>query len=299
MRARWYDPTLGRFISPDTIVPNPQNPQSFNRYSYVLNRPTVFTDPTGHKACSFTNSGECIDITHLPFIPAGPLLNFETADGINYYNKVSGQWVHIDGVETSWSASEMTGATAAALQDGTALAEVINAAHPGWDVTPRQAFLMVQGGTVTLTKVGIGCNQDPLNGGASCGARTMGSRSIRVYTDADEITYKTHWIGHELGHAFVNAVGSSTPISLLTQGIKADGSLLGRVYSERDAQGFGSTHAHPWIWQQSGSSDPREIWADMYLGWNHNTWAVSPAGEARSNFMTGNISLLVDLALRR
>jgi RHS repeat-associated protein len=43
MRARWYDPTLGRFISPDTIVPNPQNPQSFNRYSYVENRPMTHT----------------------------------------------------------------------------------------------------------------------------------------------------------------------------------------------------------------------------------------------------------------
>lgn len=48
MRARWYDPAIGRFISPDTIVPDPANPQSFNRYSYVNNRPLNFTDPSGH-----------------------------------------------------------------------------------------------------------------------------------------------------------------------------------------------------------------------------------------------------------
>jgi len=39
MNARLYDPVLGRFISADTIVPNPGNMQDFNRYSYVLNNP--------------------------------------------------------------------------------------------------------------------------------------------------------------------------------------------------------------------------------------------------------------------
>jgi RHS repeat-associated protein len=46
--ARYYDAGIGRFISPDTIVPNPANPQSLNRYSYVLNNPLKYTDPTGH-----------------------------------------------------------------------------------------------------------------------------------------------------------------------------------------------------------------------------------------------------------
>ncbi|HRO24944.1 MAG TPA: RHS repeat-associated core domain-containing protein [Promineifilum sp.] len=56
MNARYYMPQVGRFISPDTIVPEPGNPQSFNRYSYVNNNPTNFTDPTGHCAepASFT-----------------------------------------------------------------------------------------------------------------------------------------------------------------------------------------------------------------------------------------------------
>jgi hypothetical protein len=38
---------LGRFISPDTIVPHPANPQSFNRYSYCLNNPLKYIDPSG------------------------------------------------------------------------------------------------------------------------------------------------------------------------------------------------------------------------------------------------------------
>ncbi|MFA4837249.1 MAG: RHS repeat-associated core domain-containing protein [Dehalococcoidia bacterium] len=45
--ARYYDATIGRFISPDTIVPNPANPQSLNRYSYCLNNPLRYTGPSG------------------------------------------------------------------------------------------------------------------------------------------------------------------------------------------------------------------------------------------------------------
>jgi RHS repeat-associated protein len=46
--ARYYSPVLGRFISPDTIVPNPANPQKFNRYAYAYNNPVRYNDPSGH-----------------------------------------------------------------------------------------------------------------------------------------------------------------------------------------------------------------------------------------------------------
>ncbi|MEM4414290.1 MAG: RHS repeat-associated core domain-containing protein, partial [Candidatus Caldarchaeum sp.] len=46
--ARWYDPVLGRFLQPDPLVPEPGNPQALNRYSYSLNNPVRFVDPSGH-----------------------------------------------------------------------------------------------------------------------------------------------------------------------------------------------------------------------------------------------------------
>jgi hypothetical protein len=46
--ARYYDSALGRFIQADTIVPQAGNPQSLNRYAYVLNNPVRYTDPSGH-----------------------------------------------------------------------------------------------------------------------------------------------------------------------------------------------------------------------------------------------------------
>lgn len=47
--ARLYEPKLGRFISPDTIEPELSNPQSLNRYSYTLNNPLRYIDPTGEE----------------------------------------------------------------------------------------------------------------------------------------------------------------------------------------------------------------------------------------------------------
>jgi RHS repeat-associated protein len=36
MGARWYDAYIARWLSADTLVPDPANPQSLNRYSWVL-----------------------------------------------------------------------------------------------------------------------------------------------------------------------------------------------------------------------------------------------------------------------
>jgi RHS repeat-associated protein len=47
MKGRIYDPWIGRFISPDPTVKYPYNSQSLNRYSYCLNNPLRYIDPSG------------------------------------------------------------------------------------------------------------------------------------------------------------------------------------------------------------------------------------------------------------
>ncbi len=54
--ARYYDPEIGRFITADSIVQSPYDPQSLNRYSYCRNNPINYVDPSGHSWKSFWKS---------------------------------------------------------------------------------------------------------------------------------------------------------------------------------------------------------------------------------------------------
>ncbi len=58
LRARYYDPALGRFLTPDSLIPDITNGQALNAYAYVYNDPINFVDLSG-------NSGSI----PFPFVP--------------------------------------------------------------------------------------------------------------------------------------------------------------------------------------------------------------------------------------
>ena len=57
--ARWYDAQVGVFISADTLVPNPGDPRTFNRYAYVSGNPLKFIDPSGHAQVCDDGGSSC------------------------------------------------------------------------------------------------------------------------------------------------------------------------------------------------------------------------------------------------
>jgi RHS repeat-associated protein len=113
--ARYYDPTIGRFISPDpfvqlsngldfvsyqltvntiplglgsvgnlqvmypqAVLAVPMNPQALNRYSYVLNNPLKYTDPTGYYDFKKAVAGALIIVAvELPVVVFGVLTFFQ------------------------------------------------------------------------------------------------------------------------------------------------------------------------------------------------------------------------------
>ncbi|MBI4211996.1 MAG: RHS repeat-associated core domain-containing protein [Deltaproteobacteria bacterium] len=48
-KARYYDPSAGRFMTADPVVPDPKKSLSWNPYMYVHGNPIKFNDPTGHE----------------------------------------------------------------------------------------------------------------------------------------------------------------------------------------------------------------------------------------------------------
>jgi RHS repeat-associated protein len=56
--ARQYDPEASRFISPDSLLPNPYDPQQLNRYAYARNNPLKYVDPSGHIPSDILNGDQ-------------------------------------------------------------------------------------------------------------------------------------------------------------------------------------------------------------------------------------------------
>lgn len=86
LRARYYDPMTGRFISRDPVKGNLTNPQSQNPYAYTLNNPVNLSDPSGEfvetvwdvanivydiYTCDWTALGVDTAAAFIPFVPAG------------------------------------------------------------------------------------------------------------------------------------------------------------------------------------------------------------------------------------
>jgi len=86
---RLYAPIQGRWISPDPVGGDITNPQSLNRYAYVLNNPTTLIDPLGLQGGDWVphfqdvvtrSGGSCyVDQINTPCIVASGLLSMGAA----------------------------------------------------------------------------------------------------------------------------------------------------------------------------------------------------------------------------
>ncbi|WP_159888322.1 RHS repeat domain-containing protein [Paenibacillus puerhi] len=81
LRARWYDPSMHRFINEDTYEGDIKNPLTLNLYTYVHNNPLRYTDPSGNQVCDFgAENSVCEAIVEY----MSPENNQFVADVLNY-----------------------------------------------------------------------------------------------------------------------------------------------------------------------------------------------------------------------
>jgi RHS repeat-associated protein len=67
LRARTYDPNIGRFVQRDKLAGTTLNPQSANRFSYVANNPITFVDSSGLSP----NSSKILRVSDFPVFHPG------------------------------------------------------------------------------------------------------------------------------------------------------------------------------------------------------------------------------------
>jgi len=140
LRARYYDPSIGRFLSRDPFAGFSSSPLSLNRYGYVENNPTTVTDPDGR--CPW-----CIGAV-VGFLPY--------TGGVVATNVISGNGLSVEG----WNVADAVISTAAGatggLLAGTGLSvggQVVANAVVGFDAT---LVSMVAGGRRDARELVIG-----------------------------------------------------------------------------------------------------------------------------------------------
>jgi len=301
MGARWYDPQIGRWMSADTIVPEPANPQSLNRYSYVLGNPLRFSDPGGHTPIDICAATQ----RHAPACGNGPvyaastLVNFASAgmdDGISY-----SKW------DWGYRENVVRGAEAVASRVyGVVQADRVRTLYGGasgnsalsqlWGLSQDDVFHAVMGVDAVTFRVSPQCAQAGCAVGVDPGAWAWSQTgdlgevwvNVNAFADAGYAGFAGEQnTVHELMHG-INQRGGQVAGNNL-EAAWADNDLL-----TRRAGGF----AGPFLgWQQSTEPTGSEVFADMGLGWTYGRRGSNGAGMAKARYMGSNMPAALALTV--
>lgn len=99
LRARYYNPEIGRFIQMDTYFGSMTNPISQNRYTYVHNNPNMYSDPSGHKV----SMGGMAGINKPPIlVPPKPLLPNNNKPNLNLESEKVNEIINNNSANNNW-----------------------------------------------------------------------------------------------------------------------------------------------------------------------------------------------------
>ena len=167
------------------MIPDPSNPQAWNRFGYVHNNPINFNDPTGHKTCS--DDGYC-----------GKLSDVNYQKHV-YSNAIKDKYEW--GLEDNWSLRDIK----SIYQTGHEIEKYVDGITKGKGLEWMKEYL---GGTKIARYEGSNYQTWP--------DWAVGENTI--YISQGKLDYR--WFSHELGHIWDINSGSSVPCSCgVTNGV--------------------------------------------------------------------------------
>ncbi|MEZ4662076.1 MAG: RHS repeat-associated core domain-containing protein [Caldilineaceae bacterium] len=72
MNARYYDPAIGQFTPPDTLVPDATSVLDYNRFMYVRGRALNANDPSGHNTAMIASVEIALHLMCMPYRVPSP-----------------------------------------------------------------------------------------------------------------------------------------------------------------------------------------------------------------------------------
>jgi RHS repeat-associated protein len=264
--ARWYDPSLGRFLQADTIVPGAGNPQAYDRYAYTLNNPIKYIDPSGHLSCSAAHvaDGDCSDAT------------LE-----NILSDVYGVSL-VEGNLGNFSEEEIRAIYRAVVAVGDKFRQL------GDELASGEAFKNNFGYTIIVKGNKAA---DGTSGGLSTECQGIGTGGCTTNANlinfvemsgssTNDISRMEHNVVHEFGHSYDMSLG---------YGPRNDMSYS--LYNYREQILRPNMYEGRLDWQQNLTVSPGETFADMFIAWTYDTWNTDPNNRgyvsSAQNWMNG------------
>lgn len=250
MGGRIYDPHIGRFLSADPLIQAPHLSQSYNRYSYVLNNPMNYVDPSG-------------------------------------YSWISDNWRSIAAIAVAWAVPQLLPQLVPGIQAATVKIVAGMAAGAVQSGTLKGALI---GGFSAGLFHGIGAHFDKLaaaNKGASglINELKLGQYAQKIAAHAAAGGVMSVLQGGKFGHGFASAgFGEAvSPLVILSASSPSGefliGVVIGGTASELAGGKFSNgavTAAFQWAFNHAKTEESRAL--ELPGGVEFNYTSVGPAG---------------------
>jgi RHS repeat-associated protein len=246
-KARFYDGSLGRFLQPDSIVPNPANPQSINRYSYVMNNSINNNDPSGHVIC--TDDGYC-----------GKISDYGYQKHV-YTNAITD--VYKWNLKGNWNLKELEGIYNAGYQMQTYLDKLTGGNGLDW----LNKYL----GETNIAHSASGPSWVPRDRDSAMPSLASGNggNTVFLFENWQNQNSGSRWITHEMGHIW--DINSGTLIPGIIYGGIADqenahfgGTNLSNPFVCRFCNDTGPGNTNPWAKGLYGNNSSADYQAESF-----------------------------------